>query len=152
MNTLHRVQELPISIEQAWEFFSSPKNLKHITPPYMGFDILSKNIDHMEEGQRIEYLIRPLFNFSMKWVSKISKVKPMDMFVDEQLKGPYKMWHHSHYFEPIPGGVRMTDLVKYQLPFGIFGKLFHGLVKKKLEDIFDYRILALKSKFGTLEH
>ena len=150
MFTLYQEQKLNISLSEAWNFFSSPKNLKEITPSYMGFDILSKIPDKMYAGQIIEYSVRPLFNLPMKWVTEITHVSEPHFFVDNQIVGPYKIWHHQHKFEELSSRqILMTDIVSYQPPVplidGLMNKLF---IRKKLEEIFNYRREFLENKFN----
>jgi ligand-binding SRPBCC domain-containing protein len=130
---------IPADINTCWEFFSSPVNLKTITPPYMGFEISSSPEKKMYPGQIITYIVRPMFGIPVQWVTEITHVKEKEYFVDEQRSGPYKFWHHKHFFRPESNGVEMTDLVHYSLPFSILGQAVHPFVRKKLNGIFDYR-------------
>jgi len=138
--TLHTKQNLPITLNEAWEFLSNPKNLKIITPDYMGFKTLSGYDRAMFEGQIIQYIVTPVMGVSMKWVTEITHLKDKSYFVDEQRFGPYSLWHHKHFLKEIPGGVEMEDVIDYKVPMGILGQLVHPfLVKPKLDEIFDYR-------------
>lgn len=139
--SLKKVQLLPITIEQAWEFFSSPANLKKITPPELGFNIISKyNGNTMYAGQVIEYTVKPVLGIPLYWMTEITHVEHMKYFVDEQRYGPYALWHHQHHFKEIGGGVEMTDIVHYKIPFWFLGDIANTLfVKKQLQKIFDYR-------------
>lgn len=149
---LHTKQNLPITLEEAWVFFSDPKNLKTITPDYMGFNIQSGANSSMYPGQIIEYIVTPLFNIKTKWVTEITHVEEQKYFVDEQRFGPYSLWHHKHFFKEIEGGVAIDDLVHYKLPFGFLGSLVHPiLVKPKLDEIFNYRREKLIALFGTIK-
>lgn len=148
---LRTVQNLPISVDQAWDFLSDPKNLKTITPDYMGFNILSGADRKMYAGQIIQYIVTPIAGIPTKWVTEITHVKDKEFFVDEQRFGPYALWHHKHFIKAIPGGVEMEDIVDYKLPFGVLGQLIHPiLVKPKLKEIFDYRYNKLIDLFGSL--
>jgi ligand-binding SRPBCC domain-containing protein len=148
---LERIQKLPISLETAWEFFSSPLNLQEITPKELNFNILNPKPGRMHAGQIIRYKVSPLLGIPVFWMTEITHVQELEYFVDEQRIGPYRLWHHSHFFKAIPGGVEMTDRVHYQLPLGFLGRLGHTVfIKKKLEAIFDYRYNVLKEKFGML--
>ncbi len=148
--TLHKKQTLPISKAQAWAFLSDPKNLKTITPDYMGFDILSGADRPMFAGQIIQYIVRPVLGIKTKWVTEITHVVDGDYFVDEQRFGPYALWHHKHFIKEIDGGIEMEDIIDYKVPFGILGQLVHPiLVKPKLEEIFNYRTKKLEDLFGT---
>ncbi len=151
MHILKTYQRLPISIEEAWDFFSSPKNLKIITPPYMGFDITSGGDEKMYAGQIITYIVKPLLGIPMEWVTEITYVQEPYYFVDEQRFGPYSLWHHKHFFKSIPGGIEMQDIVHYKIPFGPLGKLMnHLFIKHKLKEIFDFRYQILEQKFGKM--
>ncbi|NNE25982.1 MAG: SRPBCC family protein [Saprospiraceae bacterium] len=148
--TLERTQQLKVTLDEAWDFFSSPENLDEITPGDMGFDIISKRpIPKMFEGQLIEYKVRPVLNIPMYWKTKIVEVNDRESFVDEQLKGPYKLWRHKHSFEPNEKGVLMRDRVDYALPLGIIGQIGHSIfVKKRLNDIFDFRYQKIEEIFS----
>ena len=145
-------QALPITKEQAWNFFSSPKNLKVITPEHMGFHILDGADTAIFPGQIIQYLVKPFPFYSVKWVTEITHVEPGKFFVDEQRFGPYALWHHKHFIKPLEKGVEMLDIVDYKLPFGILGRIAHPiLVKKQLEKIFNFREQKLTELFGKIE-
>lgn len=149
---LHEKQKLPITLEKAWEFLSDPKNLKTITPDYMGFNILSGADRTMYEGQIIQYIVTPIAGIKTKWVTEITHIKPLEYFVDEQRFGPYALWHHKHFLKEIPGGVEMEDIVDYKLPAGKIGEWVHPfLVKPKLNEIFEYRKQKLIALFGNYE-
>ncbi len=151
--TLHKKQKLPISVDEAWDFLSNPRNLKVITPDYMSFDILSGADRPLYAGQVIQYKVTPLLGIKTKWVSEITHVQPKKYFVDIQLYGPYALWHHKHFINEIEGGVEMEDIIDYKVPLGILGQLVHPfLVKPKLEEIFNYRTQKLEELFGTLTH
>jgi ligand-binding SRPBCC domain-containing protein len=146
---LYRKQFLPIPIEQAWEFFSSPKNLQTITPDFMGFEIKSGADRPMFAGQLITYTVRPVLGIPMGWVTEINHVDSPNYFVDNQRFGPYAMWHHKHFFKSVEGGIEMEDIVDYKLPMGFLGSIAHTLfVKNKLKEIFDFREKKLKELFG----
>lgn len=147
--TLNSKQNLPISIDDAWEFLSNPKNLKTITPDYMGFNILSGADKPMFSGQIIQYIVTPIFGIPTKWVTEITHVHDKKYFVDEQRFGPYSLWHHKHFLKEIPNGVEMEDSIDYKIPMGILGQLVHPiLIKPKLNEIFDYRRRKLIALFG----
>jgi ligand-binding SRPBCC domain-containing protein len=147
---LHKKQNLPITIDQAWEFLSNPANLKTITPDYMSFDILSGADRPMYSGQIIQYIVTPIFGIKTKWVSEITHVFDKQYFVDEQRFGPYSLWHHKHFIKEIEGGVEMEDIIDYKVPFGWLGQMVHPfIVKPKLEEIFKYRTKKLEELFGT---
>lgn len=142
-------QELAISMEQAWNFLSDPKNLKRITPDYMGFDIISGAERKMFSGQIIQYRLTPLLGIPFRWVTEITHVQEGEFFVDEQRFGPYTFWHHKHFIKKTENGVVMEDIVDYKLPLGPLGWLAHVLfVRAKVKQIFDYREKALNEIFN----
>jgi ligand-binding SRPBCC domain-containing protein len=146
--TLEAKQQLPISLAEAWDFFSSPKNLQKITPEHMGFRITSGAVNKAYAGQIITYKVAPLPGLTMNWVTEITHVEEGKRFVDEQRFGPYSMWHHEHLFEAADGGVLMTDKVSYKIPLGILGHIAQGLmVKRQLLGIFRYRNEVLEKLF-----
>ena len=147
---LYQEQKVAVTILEIWDFISNPKNLKKITPGYMGFNITSKHLSEtIYPGMLIEYKVSPLWNINMTWLTEITHVKEKEYFVDEQRVGPYKLWHHEHKIIPINEGVLMTDLVTYQPPYGILGRLAnHLIIRKKLAEIFEYRRNILYDLFG----
>ncbi len=150
VHIIQTTQRLPTSLEETWDFFSSPKNLKEITPTYMNFKILSNsNAEKMYAGQVITYHVHPILGIPLYWMTEITQVKENEYFIDEQRIGPYSLWHHQHHFKKIAGGVEMTDIVHYQLPLGILGDIAHALfVKRQLNDIFNFRYQLLEKKWG----
>lgn len=146
---LHKKQNLPITVDKAWEFRSDPRNLKTITPDYMSFKILSGAEKPMYAGQIIQYIVTPILGIKTTWVTEITHVKDKRYFVDEQRFGPYALWHHKHFINEINGGVEMEDIIDYKVPFGLLGQWVHPiLVKPKLEEIFNYRTSKLETLFG----
>jgi ligand-binding SRPBCC domain-containing protein len=137
------------SVDELWDFISSPKNLKLITPDYMGFDITSSDLpDKMYEGMIISYKVSPLMGIKTTWVTEITHLKDKEYFVDEQRVGPYKLWHHQHFLEATSDGTLMKDIVSYQPPFGYLGDIVNSLIiEKKLEEIFTYRTKVLEELF-----
>lgn len=148
--SLKTVQHIRVSLDKAWDFFSSPANLQTITPQKMGFKIISKyQGDKMYPGQIIEYKVSPVLNIPLYWMTEITHVEDKKYFVDEQRFGPYDLWHHQHHFKETADGVEMTDIVHYKLPFWFLGDIAHGLfVKKQLEDIFEYRFKKVEELFS----
>lgn len=146
-------QAIPISLEQAWDFFSSPLNLAKITPKEMNFVVTSDyNADaKMYPGMIITYSITPILGIKMNWMTEIIQVKEGEYFVDEQRFGPYALWHHQHHFKKIEGGVLMTDILNYALPYGIIGRFGNTiLVKNQIKKIFAYREKAIEEMFGSI--
>lgn len=145
-------QLLPITIKEAWDFLSNPKNLALITPKHMGFHILAGADRPMFQGQIIQYIVKPFPLVSTKWVTEITHVREAKYFVDEQRFGPYALWHHKHFLKEVPEGVEMEDVIDYKLPFGFLGQLTHPiLVKKQLHKIFEFREKKLAELFGTVD-
>ena len=100
-------------------------------------------------GMIITYKISPLLGIKLNWMTEITHVKDKVYFVDEQRFGPYSLWHHQHHFKQIDGGIEMTDIVHYRLPFGILGNMAHALsVKNRLKEIFTYRYFKINEIFG----
>lgn len=148
--SIKSTQHLPISLEEAWDFFSSPNNLQKITPPDMGFIITSdkKDGEKMYAGQIITYILKPMLGIPVKWMTEITHVKDGEYFIDEQRFGPYKLWHHRHSFKKTATGVEMHDEVNYVLPFGILGTIAHKLfIRKRVEEIFTYRTKVVEKLF-----
>lgn len=149
LNVFKRTQILPINKDIAWSFFSNPKNLSTITPPKMGFNILSDLPEIVYRGLIIQYKVSPLLGIKMNWVTEITQAEPPHFFIDEQRFGPYKFWHHQHIFNEHPNGVEMVDIVHYLLPFGFLGNLFgKRFVEREIEKIFEYRKSILNKIFG----
>ena len=148
--SLKALQRIPMTIDDAWDFFSNPANLTSITPDDMSFKIIS--LHHgalMYPGQIIEYKLRPLLGIPFYWMTEITHVGDKKCFVDEQRFGPFGLWHHQHHFREIEGGVEMTDIVHYKLPLWFLGDIAHALfVKKKLRKVFDHRSSEIEKLFG----
>ena len=149
---MHEEMEVAASLEEVWEFISSPANLKEITPDYMGFEITTPGLpEKIYPGLMISYKVRPLLGIRMNWLTEITQVREPHYFVDEQRSGPYALWHHEHKLKATGKGVLMSDLVTYRIPGGPLGTLAHGLfIKKQLKGIFQYRELALEKRFGRI--
>lgn len=147
---LIKTQRLPSTVNEVWDFISSPSNLKEITPEHMGFIVTSKNSDEkMYPGMIITYKVSPVLGIKLNWMTEITQVKDHEFFIDEQRIGPYSMWHHQHKIQAIEGGVLMTDTITYKPPLGILGTFANSLfIKKQLNKIFEYRKTALEQRFG----
>jgi ligand-binding SRPBCC domain-containing protein len=144
-------QRIPISLPEAWDFFSSPINLEKITPKEMAFTVTSpmQPDEKMYPGMIITYKVSPVAGIKLNWMTEISQVKDHQYFIDEQRFGPYKFWHHQHHFKEIPGGVEMNDILTYGLPMGIFGNIANSLfVAGKLQQIFNFRKQKVTELFG----
>ena len=154
--TLTTEQVLNITINKAWDYFSSPENLSKITPPKMGFNITSDIDMKAYKGQIITYKVSPFPFMKINWVTEITEVtevtevKNYNYFIDEQRFGPYKMWRHEHWFEELANGnTLMKDKISYKIPFGFLGHLAQRLfIKKQIRAVFDYRYLTLEKMFN----
>ena len=147
---IETVQHINASIEKCWDFFSSPQNLQTITPKNMSFEIEDFDGKKMYPGQIITYTLKPLFGIKMNWVTIITVSTENQYFIDEQRFGPYKLWHHKHFFEPTETGTKMVDIVHYVLPLGFLGRIMnHFVVKNKLKSIFDYRYHKIEKLFNS---
>lgn len=148
-HTLVRTTLLPGSLEDVFAFFSEPRNLERITPPWLGFRITSTTDAVVREGTRIRYRLR-LHGIPLSWESRITEYVNNSHFADEQVTGPYSQWYHRHSFRSTAGGVEMTDTVDYCLPFGPLGRAVHWLVvRHQLRSIFDYRTAAIRGLFQS---
>lgn len=149
MRCLVQEQFLPISLEQAWDFFATPKNLNEVTPKELDFVITSEVPDKMYEGLIITYKIKPMLSIPVSWMTEITHIKELEYFVDEQRKGPYNIWHHEHHFKAVDGGVMMTDILYYDVGKWVFGWLAgHLFVHGKVREIFEFRKKALDDYFS----
>ena len=148
---IHTKQHLPITIEEGWSFLSNPKNLSTITPDYMKFKITDCDLRSVYQGQIIQYIVRPIMNIPLKWVTEITHVVHEKYFVDEQRFGPYSLWHHKHFIKEIENGIEMEDVIHYKIPGGIFGEFLNSLfISKQLNEIFEYRKNKLIKIFGEI--
>lgn len=146
---LHREQFVPKPVDEVFAFFADAGNLEAITPPWLNFRIVTPRPINMRVGTFIEYEIRWRF-VRLRWLTEITEWRPGVCFVDEQIRGPYKRWHHTHRFEPADGGTRVIDLVRYRLPLGPIGDLMHLVqVRRDLDGIFDFRRERIDALMGT---
>lgn len=149
VHRLDRRQWIPASLERVFDFFSRAENLARITPPWLGFRILTPLPVPMRRGARLEYRIR-LGPLPLRWLTRIEVWDPPRAFVDVQERGPYALWEHAHRFEPEAGGVWMTDRVRYALPLGPAGRLANRLaVARVVRAIFDYRSEQIRVDFAA---
>lgn len=145
---LHNTKIINTDMETCWDFFSNPNNLKKLTPEKVFHKIDTENFTEMYPGMIITYIVKPVLNIKFRWVTEITQMEKYKFFIDEQRFGPYKFWHHQHFFRETETGIEVKDIVHYALPFGIFGSLTHKiLVQKELQRIFDYRNSKLKLFF-----
>lgn len=148
-HTLRRAQWIPRPIDDVFAFFSDARNLEEITPPWLGFGIVTQGPIRIARGTRIRYRLR-LHGIPLGWTTEIRQWRPPLRFVDVQLRGPYRLWHHTHRFEPKDGGTLMTDIVRYRLPFGILGRAMHlAVVRREVERIFAFRFQRIQEVFGS---
>ncbi|MDE3201304.1 MAG: SRPBCC family protein [Acidobacteriota bacterium] len=146
---LRQEQFIPRPISEVFAFFSDAHNLETITPPWLSFKILSMSSPSIQKGTHIRYQLR-LQGIPLRWLTEISEWNPPYQFVDEQLSGPYKLWHHTHTFEDHGDGTLMKDAVRYQLPFGVLGRIVHVLkVRRDVEQIIAFRRDLIARYFGA---
>jgi ligand-binding SRPBCC domain-containing protein len=135
-------------LDEVFAFFGDARNLEELTPRWLGFQILTQGPIELAAGARIRYRLS-LHGIPVTWTTEIRRWEPPFRFIDVQLSGPYRLWHHSHRFESLGGGTLMTDVVRYRLPFGIAGRLVNALkVRRDLKGIFDYRHDRVEKRFG----
>ena len=145
---LQFVQWVPASLDKVFAFFSEAANLERLTPSWLQFKILSQSTPEIQKGTLIVYQLK-VHGIPMKWQSLIEDWTPQNQFVDVQLKGPYKQWHHTHLFEAKDGGVLVTDRIRYEVPCGLIGNWLGGkFVRKDIESIFRHRQEVITQIFG----
>ena len=144
IHVLEREQRIAAPPEDVFPFFEDAHNLEAITPPFLGFQVVTPSPIDMRPGALIEYRLR-LHRIPVRWRTRIESFDPPHSFVDAQLSGPYRLWHHTHTFEPDgDGGTVMRDRVRYALPLGPLGAAAHALfVRRDLDRIFDFRQAAI---------
>lgn len=148
--TLEPTQVVAMPHERCWSFFSDPRNLGTITPPSLGFGVLSHQPAQIHPGLMIRYRVSPLARVPLTWVTEITHVRAPDYFVDEQRIGPYRLWHHEHTFRAVDAShTEVRDLVHYVPPLGPIGAILNNLViRRQLERIFDFRERQLRAMCG----
>lgn len=134
---------------EVFPFFSDARNLQRLTPPWVGFEVLSRGDLDMAEGLLIDYRIR-IHGLPIRWRTEISEWDPPHRFQDTQLKGPYALWEHTHRFTPASGDITvMTDHIRYRPRGGPLAPLINrALVAKDVRRIFEYRSMVLQGIFG----
>jgi ligand-binding SRPBCC domain-containing protein len=148
VHRIEREQFVERPPEEVFDFFSEARNLERLTPPWLGFEVLTPEPIAMRPGTRIEYRLR-LHAVRVRWVSRIEIWAPGRAFVDRQVRGPYRLWHHLHEFSVVEGGTRVADRVHYAMPFGALGGLTHAaFVRRDLARIFDFRQQAVARLLG----
>jgi ligand-binding SRPBCC domain-containing protein len=145
---LERSLFIPRPREEVFAFFADAHNLERITPTFLQFQILTPGPIPMKPGTLIDYQLR-LHGLPVKWRTRIEEFTPPSSFVDIQLSGPYRSWHHRHEFEEVPGGTQMRDRVEYELPLGPLGALVRQLfVRRSIDQIFDHRNATIAELFS----
>ena len=150
--TLYATQTVDKEIDFLWDFFSKPSNLNKLTPEDVQFKIISGKSDDFYAGKIISYKIKPFKLVTLNWITEISQVKEGSYFIDNQISGPYKMWHHEHHFKSNNDGTtEIIDKVKYKVPFYILGRISHKIfIKRKLIKIFNFRQRKINELFNNL--
>lgn len=145
---IHRELWVPRTLPEVFEFFSRVENLEKITPPWMRFRILTPLPVEMKQGATIAYALR-VRGIPLQWLTEIERWNPPVEFIDVQAKGPYRFWRHTHRFSEGDGGVSISDVVEYALPFGLLGHLINRFqVARDLSRIFDYRTERVRALLG----
>lgn len=146
---LKRSQWVAHPVEDVFAFFSDAVNLELLTPPWLRFKIITPGLIEMRPNTLIDYRLN-WHGIPLCWQTKIVSWKPPHQFEDLQVKGPYRLWHHTHTFEAIDGGTQLSDCVEYALPFGALGKLIHVLsVRRSVNAIFDFRHTKIQEILGS---
>ena len=144
--TLHHKQWVPHPIARVFDFFAKAENLEQLTPAFLRFQI-TRTPPRMEAGARIEYKLR-IHGLPVRWKTDIESWDPPHQFVDVQIKGPYRLWHHTHRFREENGGTWIEDTVRYALPFGILGQAANRvMVARDVAQIFAYRGQRIREMF-----
>lgn len=144
IHVLERTQRLPGASPAVFAFFADALNLERITPPWLSFQVLTPQPVTMARGTLLEYRLR-LHGVRVRWLTRIEAWEPPLRFVDVQVRGPYRLWHHTHAFEPDGDGTTMRDTVRYALPLGPLGEVAHrAFVRRDLARIFDFRHAAVR--------
>ena len=147
--SLEREQWVSASLDDVFDFFSQATNLEALTPPWLSFRILTPHPVTMAAGTQLAYDIGWRF-VHLRWLTEIVEWNPPTGFVDIQLRGPYKLWRHTHAFFPDRGGTIIRDSVRYGLPFGPLGTVAHVLtVRRDVHAIFDYRAKRVAELFAS---
>ncbi len=151
VHKLQYKQFIDRNINEVFDFFSNPENLSVITPEKLNFTILTPCPIKMKDGQLIDYTIT-LLGKKIRWRTMITAFEPPKMFIDQQLKGPYSMWHHKHSFKEVKNGVDIIDTIHYSVPFGFLGDIINFLfIRRDLENIFKHRKVVIEQYFKAKE-
>jgi ligand-binding SRPBCC domain-containing protein len=148
IHVIEREQLVPRELPEVYEFFSRARNLEVLTPPFLSFSVLTPEPIEMRSGTLIDYRLR-LHGLPMRWRTLIETWEPGQRFVDRQLRGPYKLWHHTHEFQAVDGGTIVADRVRYEIPLGPLGEIARTLfVRRDLDRVFAYRHQAVIRLLG----
>jgi ligand-binding SRPBCC domain-containing protein len=144
---LERRQRLELPLQRAFEFYAEARNLAVITPPWMGFEVITPGPIEMRPGALIDYRMK-LHGVPLRWRTRIDVWEPPVRFIDVQVRGPYALWEHTHTFEPDgEHAVLIGDRVRYSIPLGPLGQIAHAaFVKRDLKRVFDYRERAVAER------
>ncbi len=149
VHELRREQIVRAGLDEVFAFFSEARNLEVLTPPWLRFEVLTPEPVEMHEGTVIDYRLR-LHGAPMRWRSLIERWEPGRAFVDRQVRGPYRLWHHTHEFEVDERGTVVRDIVRYALPLGALGEFAHRcMVRRDLTRIFEFRRQAVVRVLGA---
>lgn len=144
-------QFVPRPKAEVFAFFCSETNLESLTPPFLNFKVLGKSTPEIQEGTLIDYVLK-IYGIPVKWRTRIELWRPGESFVDTQLRGPYKKWHHTHTFKDVPGGTLMSDRVVYQVPLGGLGEMVAGWkVRRDVQNIFSFRRQKIAELFPAAQ-
>ena len=145
--TLRREQWVPHPVSEVFDFFSHAENLEKLTPAWLRFEIVTPKPVEMKQGMLIQYALR-LRGIPLRWLTQVEDWNPPYEFVDIQLKGPYRLWRHTHTFLSVNGGTKVVDEIEYALPFGLLGRIVHRVqVARDVAGIFDYRQEKIRTRF-----
>jgi len=141
---------IPIPLDEAWDFFTNPRNLAQLTPKEMNFrHVFEPDEERVYKGMYLVYKVSPLAGIPLTWVTEITEVLPKKRFVDDQIKGPFARWHHIHEFEDRGDKTLIRDVLYYQMPLGFLGDIAHSLfAKKQVAQIFTFRKERMEEIFG----
>ena len=145
-------QKIDLPVSDVFDFFSKPENLSLITPSRLKFDIITPTPLEMKDGQLIDYSLKIMYVIKLHWRTLITHFEKPVKFIDQQIKGPYSLWHHTHKFKKIDGGTLIIDELRYAIPFGFIGRLIHFLyIKHDIKSIFEYRHKNLDKIFSEIK-
>lgn len=150
IHSITATQLVPVCIQEAWNFFSNSGNLRKITPNNLDLIVMSHNdTREIYPGQIITYKFNSGFGMPIYWTNEITHVEREKFFVDEQLDGPFGMWHHQHHFKKFNNEVEIKDVIHYKMPLWFIGDMMHAvMVKHQLRKIFTYRFQKIEEIMG----